>query len=121
MYKKFQNYHPESGYPVMRRNQFMRTSDRKWLDSNGTWWMRARAFVPPFAETIADETVQAEMTVEVPESAPGALQFWFLLKANTPFTMQEEEKVTFGEPYVTRTITNIIYKCGRRTGLAELS
>ena len=86
IHKQILNY-TGSGYPVVRSNQFKRFADEKWVDENGVLWMRARAFAPPFVETILEPDVREALTVNLPplsEDAGGAVQFWFLLNLLIP-------------------------------------
>jgi hypothetical protein len=57
------------------------------------------------------------------EDAGGAVQYWFLLKARTSFSLQTEQTVTLtdsSDNTQIKTIQYILYLNGRRTGLAEL-
>lgn len=125
IHKQILNY-TGSGYPVVRSNQFKRFADEKWVDANGVLWMRARAFAPPFVETILEPDVREALTVKLPplsKDAGGAVQYWFLLKARTSFSLQTEQTVTLtdsSDNTQIKTIQYILYLNGRRTGLAEL-
>jgi hypothetical protein len=115
--KKFKVY---ADYPCVRRSQFVRLADASWEDTDGNKWMRARPFVPEFAETIPEVDIRNEMMIAVPHpSSDGGTFFWMLLKKRQPLALEVNDNVTFDN--TVRRVKDVIYKRGHRTVLVELA
>jgi hypothetical protein len=115
-HKKMQIYNK---HPVIRRNQFIRLPDEQWKDADGMRWMRARAFVPSFAETLQDETVMRQLLVDVPEAIGGGQQYWVLLKSKQAFDYVMGDVVLFDNQY-RKIMSTPLYDGKHRTVLVEL-
>ena len=113
--KKFIVY---TTYPCIRRGQFVRLPDASWEDADGNRWMRARPFVPEFAETIAEVDIRNELLVPVPEASDGGTMYWMLLKKRQPLTLEVDDTDTFDN--TVRRVKDVVYKRGHRTVLVEL-
>ena len=114
--KKFKVY---ADYPCVRRSQFVRLADASWEDADGNRWMRARPFVPPFAETVAEVDIRNELMVPLPHSSDDGTFYWMLLKKKQPLTLEVNDTVTFDN--TVRRVKDVIYKRGHRTVLVELA
>lgn len=115
IYKQLQPY---LEYPTVRRNQFLQMPDKVWEDNSGIRWIKARPFLPPFAQNFADRSVQSKLLISPPPATKGGAQFWFLLKSKQSFFLREGLKIRIGGR--SNTIVRLIYRGRSRTGLAEL-